>query len=240
MSIKERNCFLLYHTFANQFELLNMEERGLLITAVFQYAKNQSISIELPMLVQMAFSCMKDTLDRDMESYTAKCKQNAENGKKGGRPKKDLFLPKTEGFFEIPEKADKDRDKDMDLDFELKNDLDRDRDKDIDSGSASCESASAQAPNAPLLTQEEESLLLEKQIPAAYIQARQARASLYAAKTAQSLSDVLLLWWNTDRTQKPWNQSASPPHSSTLGNSFDADDFLAAALQHPFQMRRPE
>ena len=101
MSIEERNSFQLYHNFYNQFKLLGMEERGELITAIFEYAKDQTASRELSPLVNMAFSCMKDTLDRDREKYERICEKNAENGKKGGRPRKantDIFSEKTERF----------------------------------------------------------------------------------------------------------------------------------------------
>ena len=113
-----------------------MEDRGALITAIFQYAKHQKIEIELSPLVKMAFSCIQDALDRDLEHYAEKCKQNAENGKKGGRPKKDIFLPKTEGFSEQPKKADKDKDTDKDTDTKSKTDMDRDRDRDTEFYSA--------------------------------------------------------------------------------------------------------
>ena len=51
MSIEERNSFQLYHNFYNQFKLLGMEERGELITAIFEYAKDQTMERELSPLV---------------------------------------------------------------------------------------------------------------------------------------------------------------------------------------------
>ena len=116
MSKNEKKSFVLYYNFANQFNLLSMEERGMLISAIFEYAEKQSVTAELPPLVNMAFSCIKDTLDRDRAEYEEKCEQNAANGRKGGRPRKDIFLPKTERFFEKAKKADNDSDNDNDND----------------------------------------------------------------------------------------------------------------------------
>ena len=106
MSKNEKKSFILYHSFANQFALLSMEERGQLISAIFSYERTGAIEGELSPLVNMAFSCMKESLDRDRESYESKCEQNAKNGQKGGRPRKDSSLQKTERFLEEPKKAD--------------------------------------------------------------------------------------------------------------------------------------
>ena len=243
MSVKERNCFLLYYNFANQFDLLNLEERGMLITAIFQYAKYQSVEIELPTLVQMAFSCIKDVLDRDIESYAAKCKQNTENGKKGGRPRKDIFLPKTEGFFSKPEKPDKDTDtdndtkfkNDLDIEREKDKDTDKDTDKDIESAAFSC--AFATDPVAPQLSEQEEKVLLEKGIPESYLRERKERARLYAKESSKSVFEVLLLWWHSDRAQRPWNQSVAHPKPSAPDDRLDDDDFFNSPLHQAFSMR---
>lgn len=106
---EEKKSFVLYHSFANQFELLSMEERGELISAIFQYERTREANPLTP-LVQMAFSCIREALDRDRAAYEEKCEQNAKNGKKGGRPRKVFFSEKTERFFEKPKKADNDND----------------------------------------------------------------------------------------------------------------------------------
>ena len=124
MMTDEKQSFILYHNFANQFALLSMEERGQLITALFEYSQTQRIQTSLSPLANMAFSCMKDTIDRDRDAYAERCRQNRENGKKGGRPRKSSFLPKTEGFFEKAKKPDKDND----------NENDNENDNGIDNG----------------------------------------------------------------------------------------------------------
>ena len=117
---EKRKCFIMYNNFYNQIELLTMTERGELLTAIYKYILFDFISDDLSPLVNMAFSFIRDTVDRDNEAYEKTCKRNAENGRKGGRPKK-VDGSKTEGFFEYPKKPDKDIDKDKD----------KDKDKDI-------------------------------------------------------------------------------------------------------------
>lgn len=111
MNKKEPKSFILYCNFENQFKLLSLEERGILISAIFEYARERKFECELPPLVNMAFSLIKDTMDRDYEEYLERCEINAINGRKGGRPRKveesdePTFTPKTERYFEKPKKA---------------------------------------------------------------------------------------------------------------------------------------
>ena len=154
---KEKNGFILYKNFENQFSLLSLEERGRLITVIFEYARSGEISLELSLIEQMAFSIIKECLDRDREEYAAKCEQNAKNGKRGGRPKSEttqvdpIFLSKTERFSEKPKKADKDMDmdKEMDKDMDMDMDMDMGTELDMDSRSAPYSSAPSHSVVAP-------------------------------------------------------------------------------------------
>ncbi len=108
-----------------------MEDRGKLITAIFEYSRVGSVSVELSPIVQMAFSIIRDTLDRDHEAYLEKCRRNAENAKKGGRPKKDMApdSEKTERFFSKPKKPDNDNDNDNDNDTDNGIVIEKEKDK---------------------------------------------------------------------------------------------------------------
>ena len=105
MNKKEPKSFILYCNFENQFKLLSLEERGILISAIFEYARERKFECELPPLVNMAFSLIKDTMDRDYEEYMERCEINAINGRKGGRPRKieesdvPTFTPKPNAFL---------------------------------------------------------------------------------------------------------------------------------------------
>lgn len=85
----DKNSFLIYLDYEEQFNLLTDAEVGQLMRAIMQYEKTQEIP-ELNGVLKMAFSFMKTQLDRDREKYQAKCRKNKENGARGGRPKKEI------------------------------------------------------------------------------------------------------------------------------------------------------
>ena len=86
---KKPTSFLLYTDLETPFNFLSLEDRGLLITYIFQYVRLGEVEFSgASDLVKLAFSMIKVYLDRDREHYEEKCRINAENGKKGGRPRK--------------------------------------------------------------------------------------------------------------------------------------------------------
>lgn len=96
--------FVLYQNYEHQFEMLSMPRRGELIMAIFEYARTGVVPAGLSKLVAMAFSAIKDTLDRDRAHYLEICEINRQNGSRGGRPRKSFSAPKTERFFEKAKK----------------------------------------------------------------------------------------------------------------------------------------
>lgn len=156
---QDRNSFILYCNYEHYLELLSMEERGQLMTAIFAYV-NHGEEGDLPPLVRMAFLGIRDTLARDRESYEEKCRQGQETGKRGGRPRKQEnteqkgeptqergaeptetenktektskrvpFLEKT-----VPFCAKTLNDNDNDIDIDIDNDIGRDSGNGIDIG----------------------------------------------------------------------------------------------------------
>ena len=138
-----KKSFVLYFDYREHLELLTDEERGRLLMALMDYGE-RGVLPELAGAARMAFSFIRAQLDRDNAKYARKCAKNAENGAKGGRPRKhDGFeenpkptdetegnpaepnglyenptKPKeTERFFEKPRKADTDTDTDTDTDI---------------------------------------------------------------------------------------------------------------------------
>ena len=130
----EQTGFVMYRNFEKAFALLGMEERGALITAIFEYVMCGKAKTTLGEGAKMAFLFITDTLDRDREAYERRCEVNRENGKKGGRPKKefgeeeradhDAFSPKTkpkktEKNPTKPKKPDKEKDKEKEKDMDM-------------------------------------------------------------------------------------------------------------------------
>lgn len=79
----EKNSFVMYSDQEASFELLNNEKKGELITAIFQYNKTRVVPA-LTGEVKMAFSFIKQTLDRDYVKWIETKRQRAIAGQKGG------------------------------------------------------------------------------------------------------------------------------------------------------------
>ena len=133
--MKLKKSFLIYADWEQNCMRLSDEQRGKLFSAVMAYGiRGEDLSDELDDVTAMCFSFMKSQIKRDAEKYEAVAAKNAENGKKGGRPKKSGRgeenkksekpgeSEKSEGFFEKPKKADNDNDKDNVNDTDTEND----------------------------------------------------------------------------------------------------------------------
>lgn len=87
---EDNKAFMMYKEWEDYFESLdNMEEAGELIMALFAFAKRGEIA-EFKGALKMAFIMMTKQLDRDGKKWEERCRINAENGKKGGRPAKPV------------------------------------------------------------------------------------------------------------------------------------------------------
>jgi hypothetical protein len=142
MAASKKKSFMIYIDYRQHLDLLTDEERGKLITALFDYAESRKIP-DLPGAAMMAFSFIKAQMDRDERKYIERCEVNKANGAKGGRPPEPKETennrkeptetennpkePKeTERLFEKPKKPDTDTDTDTDKD------TDKDKDKDTE------------------------------------------------------------------------------------------------------------
>ena len=88
-----KKSFVLYIDYWQHLELLTIEERGELLTALYDYVRTGALP-DLDNSLKMAFSFIRAQLDRDAEKYEAICERNRTNGEKGGRPPKNPEKPK--------------------------------------------------------------------------------------------------------------------------------------------------
>ncbi len=95
----DKNSFVMYTTYAEHINLLTMEQRGLLFTAIMNYASGEPLP-DMDGMTRMAFSFIKVQMDRDSEKYQATVEKRRESGKLGGRPS-----TKANGFSEKAKKA---------------------------------------------------------------------------------------------------------------------------------------
>lgn len=73
-----RKRFLLYISDYTAIEDLSLEEKGLLLDAIFKYHIEGTV-IDLPPVLNMAFRFMKEHFDRDNKEYEAICERNRSN-----------------------------------------------------------------------------------------------------------------------------------------------------------------
>lgn len=130
----KKNSFVMYSDYLEHFQRLSNEDAGILIKAILRYVSGL-VPGEMPPVADMAFSFIRNQLDRDIKTYEDKCKKNRENGKLGGRPKKAngfsekrMDKEKANGFSEKHTDNDNDSDNDTDNDTDTDNDSDTDND----------------------------------------------------------------------------------------------------------------
>lgn len=95
----KKDSFVLYTEYIEQIELLSMEQRGILLTAIFAYVSDAELP-DMDGITKMAFAFIKSRIDKDTEKYAKTIEKRKEAGKLGGRPKAN-------GSSEKQEKAKK-------------------------------------------------------------------------------------------------------------------------------------
>lgn len=88
MANEKKRSFILYHDFFAAIERLNMEQRGALLTAIYENELGLK-QTPLDSAVDAVFGIVKLNLDRNRESYMEICRKRREIGKTGGRPSKE-------------------------------------------------------------------------------------------------------------------------------------------------------
>ena len=114
----QQKSFVLYDDYFELIKFLTIEQRGELITMIFQYAATGEEMKNDDTAVRIVFSSIRMTMDRDREKYQQRCEANKENGKKGGRPKKS---EKTERLLEKAKKPDNENDNENENENDIEN-----------------------------------------------------------------------------------------------------------------------
>lgn len=102
--------FCCYHSYLKKCEKLSDQEVGRLFRALLLYSETGETQ-ELSGRESIAFDFIADDIDRAKKNYEDKCRKNAENGKSGGRPKKQSEAKKANGFLESEKSQRKDENK---------------------------------------------------------------------------------------------------------------------------------
>ncbi len=78
----DKISFLMYLDYEEQFNLLTDEQLGQLMRAIMKYEKTGEVT-QLDGIVKMAFSFIKQQLDRDNDKWHEERQKRSEAGKKG-------------------------------------------------------------------------------------------------------------------------------------------------------------
>lgn len=106
MAQDAKKSFLLYYDYRKHLALLSDTERGQLLMALLDYGESGK-EPELGGAALMAFSFIKDQMDRDAAKYAETVKKRSEAGKQGGRPTKQEKAKKANAFYEKQTEAKK-------------------------------------------------------------------------------------------------------------------------------------
>lgn len=79
----EKKSFLLYTGYFEQIEMLNIEQRGILLTAIMAFQTDTEMP-EMDAITKMAFSFISADMRRDNEKYEEIVERRKESGRKGG------------------------------------------------------------------------------------------------------------------------------------------------------------
>ena len=85
--MERKRSFPCYLDYKKPLEQLTDAECGKLLRAMFEYEETGALP-DFTGALAMAFSFISAQMDRDRAAYEEKCRKNAENGAKGGRPPK--------------------------------------------------------------------------------------------------------------------------------------------------------
>ncbi len=106
---------------------LSDAQLGQLLRYLIDFAETGEAQKIADPVVLMAYKFMTAQMRRDMDKYEKKCRKNAENGKKGGRPsKKANGFSESERFSKKPKKAYTDTETDKDTETDTNTDIDTD------------------------------------------------------------------------------------------------------------------
>ena len=94
----------LYMSYLQSLSPFTDEERGRIVMAMLNYAATGEVP-QFEGNERFIWPSLQAQIDRDIETYQAKCARNKVNGSKGGRPSKNpTVIPETERFLEKPQK----------------------------------------------------------------------------------------------------------------------------------------
>ena len=131
---------MLYNDFMETTQALTDAERGRLIAAMIEYARDGRVDESaLVGNERVLFPVFRRQIERDSRAYETRVQANSANGKKGGRPKK---ADKTQNNPSLSAETEKSQEKDKEEDKDKEKDKEKEKEP---------KREGAEAPHAPAL-----------------------------------------------------------------------------------------
>lgn len=89
-----KGSFVLYAEYLENIELLSMEQRGVLITALMKYVSGLDIP-DMDAATTIAFSFIRSKIDKDQKKYEEVCSKRAGLARWGADQKKQKVFQKS-------------------------------------------------------------------------------------------------------------------------------------------------
>ena len=121
-------AFNIYFDTFQHVEMLTMEQRGELFTALYEYAVNERITEFNNGMVKMAFSFFKAQIKRDFEKYYEKCEINRANA---SSRKRSLTVGSVRSQEEKEEEK-KEEEIEKEIEDEIEKEIEEEREEEIE------------------------------------------------------------------------------------------------------------
>ena len=116
---KDKKSLLIYCDIIHNIDHLTDAEKGRLFQHLLEYVNDLNPILEDRVLLGV-WKPIQQFLKRDLKKYENICSRNKENGKKGGRPSKEIKPKKPSGLIGNPKNPSKPKKADSDSDIDIK------------------------------------------------------------------------------------------------------------------------
>ncbi len=120
-----KNSFLIYHEYAEHFEMLDDAELGQLIRAIMEYEQHQTTP-NLPKHLALAFSFIKKDLDYNRGKYEERCEKNRKNAAKRWEGKESERIKENANACERKNRNANNAEHDLEHEHEYEHDKEKD------------------------------------------------------------------------------------------------------------------
>ena len=115
-----KGSVILYIQQYESIKDLSLEDKGLLLDAIFHYAKTGKELDQLSPVTKIAFSFIRNAMDNDSEKYQKRCEKNQENIRKRWN---ELNKVDTNVYDRIPKIQANTKRTDNDYDYDIKKEI---------------------------------------------------------------------------------------------------------------------